>query len=242
GFLLFVPGVLFFLRKGIDRERGLLLIWILASLVFLTALRYKLARYALPYLPAVALITVTGLYEMPGKRLRNIFLMAVMALLVVQYYALGFTAFRRPHLGSVGLFQPEQIEFFPTHPRQQDWKLEEMLAEITAGFQRAPAQKKVVLGCNHPIYNGNTFTYLSNARNLGIRFIGAEYALDSVQAATDATTSYILLVEAALSFFDGNRARALEAVERVRTQPSQFKRLISFDVPDGERITLYGKP
>lgn len=240
GFLFLVLGVLFFLRKKINLERGLILAWILAPMIILTLIRYKSPRYALPYIPAMAIISVVGLYEMKGKFLRTFLWTAFVVLLVAQYYALSFTQFIRPQLRSFRLFRPEQVEFFSCYPRNLDWKVDEVLEELTKAFKRAPSQKKVVFVLSHhEIYNANTFNCLSNIGKLGIWFIGAAYVADPMQVVTN-EGAYILLKESSLdTFFNVNRERIGQAINFVQSHPLKYTPVRSLYLPDGSLATLY---
>jgi hypothetical protein len=244
GFLFFLLGAIFFLRAGLDLEKGLVLAWIIAPMIILTPLRYKDPRYAMPYLPAMALITVAGLYELKNKSMRNVATMAFIVLLVVQYYALSFGLLPGHRSGKLSLVLPEPIEFFSFAPQKEDWKTEEVLEELTEAFKQFPTKNKVVFVVSlHQIYNADVFNYLSYTRNLGIRFIGADDVADPVQVAADQTTSYILLREFPPYFFyDVNRERVAQAMEMLRAQPSKYVPIHSMYLPDGSMVILYGKP
>jgi hypothetical protein len=243
GFVFFLLGAIFFLKPGGNLARWLIAAWVMAPMIILTLIRYKSPRYALPYLPAMALVTVVGLYEMKRRVLRVSLLMAFIILLLVQYYALSFGLFSSPEIGPVKLFQPQYVENFSAAPRREDWKLDALLDQLVQAFDTLPEKNRAVFVLSfHEIYNANTLNYLSKIRNLGIRFIGAEYTVDPVGALAGLDTPYILLKESSPDeFFDANRARIVQATHLIRSQPSRYIHIYSQSLPDGSLVALYGK-
>jgi hypothetical protein len=242
GAAFFLLGAAFFLKKRMSFERYLLLAWVVPAVILLTFFRYKVPRYALPYLPAVALITMAGVSEIKRKALRSGLLIGFITLLVIQYYVLSFSASVRPRLGGLSLFRPESIEFFSTYPRKGNWKLDEIMKQLTEAFKRFPDKKRVVyvLG-SHEIYNATVFNYLSTVRRLGIRFIGAQYAVDPTQVLVN-EASYVLFMECPPDAnVDIDPRRVAQVADMVRSQPSRYTPLWSVYLPDGSLMTIYSK-
>lgn len=148
-------GLTLFFRKASPA----LLLWLGVPLIILTLLNQKLQLYYTPALPSVALLTVVGLLLIKNRGLRICLIGLALAASVLNFilttstiplgeidisYPLPISGYAdHPSFGPrVGIFRSEAL---PYEPRQEDWKIETILKDITA-FSSATYDAKVRLG------------------------------------------------------------------------------------------------
>jgi hypothetical protein len=138
--VLFVFGLVYSFRHRL-RQDWILYLWILSGILSFTLLANKDARYTVPVLPAVALISVSWL----GKVRRN-HRMPVAALLAAWAFVTFFNAqwpspkldFRWSALGMPLYFLSGNVYRFDHLPLSEDWSIPEIVQKASGRLGVAP--------------------------------------------------------------------------------------------------------
>jgi 4-amino-4-deoxy-L-arabinose transferase-like glycosyltransferase len=175
---IFLPGVLFFLiGLGViawrrPRENGIpeLLLLIAGSYIVFTVIANKDARYTLPMLPAVAVISAYGLLSL-SKRGRLAVSAAVGVYCVVVFSAISFGTTLLPSSLTVRL-GAQPLTLFAQHgyiigpPQRQDWGLSTVMALVS---RQAPQQRTLSYSGPDTIwFNSWDLTYYGQLDNVTI--------------------------------------------------------------------------
>jgi|GEM_PF-889988 len=131
---------------------GFFLSWILPPLLIFSLIPHKEARYIVPVLPPVAILTSAGINAIPPKFIRRILWALLVLVGVGQFYMISFG-------------WPCPIEHYFGHPPLcQDWKEEDILKELRNHLGDRPVRIGMVV--DNKYFNGNTFEFYINFFNL----------------------------------------------------------------------------
>jgi 4-amino-4-deoxy-L-arabinose transferase-like glycosyltransferase len=136
----FIVGVIYSIRHRL-RQDWMLYLWILSGVLSFTLLANKDARYTLPILPAVALISVSWLGKVRWNRR-----MPLAALLVVWAFVSFFNAqwptssvdFRLGAMGMPLYFLSGDVYRFDHRPLPEDWSIPEIVHTASGKLGVAP--------------------------------------------------------------------------------------------------------
>ena len=126
-FIVFLYGLYVFLRK--NRKRVLILSWILTPYLVLSLVPCKFARYGMPYLPAIALITAYGIENIKIHRIISYLSLSIF--LLMQFYYVSFNV-EVPFAAS--LLQKNTAGQYPPH--YDTYKLNEVASYINKEIGR----------------------------------------------------------------------------------------------------------
>lgn len=156
----FLTGLLgFFLWVKDSMVLAFALSWFLPSFLVFVSIPNKDARFILPVLPSLLLLSATGLASIPWKNLKSII---VVGLLLTGFWQFTMISFGWPRLK----------EHPYTHrASREDWKVETILSSLEKAF---PAKElRLAVLANQPYFNPNLFQLITAMRNL-------PYKVDSV--------------------------------------------------------------
>lgn len=149
GFLVFIIGLLLFIKKKI-KNRLLLICWLLIPYFTFSFIYYKSIRYILPYLPPIAIISSIGILNIQHRKLRSLAVTIIILVSLLQYYSYSFgIKYMPPTLTTtvagkvIFLFNQKGSEnAMEQHraPLKQDWKTTEILNTISKFLVEANAQ------------------------------------------------------------------------------------------------------
>jgi 4-amino-4-deoxy-L-arabinose transferase-like glycosyltransferase len=148
-----------------------LLAWILPACLLFLLLPNKDARFVVPLLPAVALLTAAGLERIPWRALRYLAWACVLAAGLYQYYTISFG-------------WPTLQQHYYTHvPSRQDWKQANILAALNSLHPGQPLRIAVL--ANEPCFEPNLFQVVSEVRQLHYQVAGFADSRELVEHLAD---------------------------------------------------------
>ncbi|MCK5177441.1 MAG: glycosyltransferase family 39 protein, partial [Candidatus Aenigmarchaeota archaeon] len=136
-FIVFLIG-LFFLIKNISNNKirtSILLLWILIPWGVFTFIRNKDIRYIMPLLPAIAIISSFWIMNLKKKTIKSLVVLSIVIIALFQFVLITSGVSWLPHedtistpIGDLKIYS--QHVHVTHHPKAEDWKIEEILANI----------------------------------------------------------------------------------------------------------------
>ena len=181
---LFVVGlVLFLVKRRPDRSLPFLLAWLAVPYLVFSGFANKDIRYILPCLPAFALITALGLGRIRSAKIAGVLWAAIAAYALVQYAGLSFGLSHRPwarfvpayaslHVGATDLALYKEGVHMASPPRAEDWRIEDILADILQDAAHDPHMGKpifLVVVPNRPFFETQGFRFYTRAAHLSFQ-------------------------------------------------------------------------
>jgi len=146
GFISFLGGLFIYSLKC--KGKLFLLLWCIIPYFTLSLSSHKEARFLMPLLPAVALITAGGIQKIISKRVKLSLWIAIFLILLVQFFDVSYNQNRKNHtiffqtpIGTLHLFYSPQTEpqpWFYGPPLKKDWKMGKIADCIAKYYKRAP--------------------------------------------------------------------------------------------------------
>lgn len=126
-FLIFLIGVFFFSQAQF-KNKSLLYLWILVPWILVSCFRYTIGfnmevtgiRYTLPVLPAAALITATGIMQIPIKKIRFFSIIAIVIFGILQLLFISYPIFNNLSFKEITLpvYLPGDIQKYRILPER----------------------------------------------------------------------------------------------------------------------------
>ncbi len=132
--------------------------WFLPGLLIFILIPNKDARFILPLLPSLVLLSAAGICFLPRKFLRLAIILLIFLAGTYQFLAISFA-------------WPKHLEHPYTHPAlRQDWPVEAILASLAEAF---PGQElRLAILANEPYFNPNVFHLLAAEKALPYKVDG----------------------------------------------------------------------
>lgn len=148
----FLLGLIFYFVWEKNKEALIFsLAWICPALFVFIIIPNKDARFILPLLPALALLSAAGLNSFPWKKSRLILMIILIVLASYQFVAISFG-------------WPDRIEHsYAFQASPENWPIEDILAALASSFPGKEARLAIL--ANQPYFNPNTFRYFSAIKN-----------------------------------------------------------------------------
>lgn len=209
-----------------DRARWLLWGATLIPFAMIVFVQNKNLRYALPLIPAAALVAAGGLRRLPppGRRV------LIAACLVLGALQVSMTAFALPRPPRIPPF-PMEIAL-PAHASAADWqhdRILEDLARLTARRQRVT----VSVVPNHSAFSVSNFRYEAAVRGLPVDMVrawaGAPFAVDFAIVKTG---------DQGPDFSVAKARRIMRALDEDPYLAAIFPVVGEYPLPDGSRAQL----
>lgn len=129
-FLVLMVSIIYLIRTR-TREFIFLLVWVMVPYLFFTFFAVKDARYTIPYLPAISVITSLGLDLIPGKK-RGISLIVFVVLIgISQFFFISYFPKAEDIYSSVRMAKSENyMQFGLLQANRTDWKTKEILSVL----------------------------------------------------------------------------------------------------------------
>jgi hypothetical protein len=235
------------------RRHGVLLAWLIVPLIFFTALQNKDLRYAVPWLPAAALLIagVPAFWRWSlGRRIWNVFWGGLALALGLGYQTAGFwPPGLRSAASAAGLTPPAQWQkarsslssLHQDMPFAGDWKTEEILRTLQQ--EAGPSQQKgrlvrVSLVSNHESFHAWVFRFAAQ----GLPFPNLHIA--SPKRRLSEFTDFILWKRGNMGpeFTLGYLAAASDLLQNPPAWfQKSFQKISEWPLPDGSTAVLYKK-
>jgi len=161
--LLLIGGIFFFKNKDIKMKPMFLLWFLIPAITYTVMPHWKTGRYAVPYLPALGIITGAGLLSLPNKYVRKILVISGVLLGIVFYVDLSFTNYTQKIIGKLNI--NHRAQKLCTVP-QKDNEFEYFLKHIALPVHHEQGDKAVIffmpfvgLGSTSELWDLNLWSY-----------------------------------------------------------------------------------
>lgn len=246
----FVAGAVYLLRER-NRKLVFFALWMLIPYVVFTLLRNKDSRYTLPFIAAVAIISVFWVFEQQRLRpYRYYILAAIFAVGVLQIatLALGVNISEAATLhtpaGALELY-PNQV-YGTRPPISQDWMVEEVVSAIYRDALSNPRMQGRVgyIGVvpDTAYINGLTFNYYCYRDGLPFQALNLAYMNPEDFARNFAAFDYLVFKTGENSGFS-NQQKVTYMYnffeENNKGESEIYTPILSEPLPDGSILTVY---
>ncbi|MFC1599180.1 ArnT family glycosyltransferase [Candidatus Omnitrophota bacterium] len=245
-FLFLSSGVRFFFFKSYKKFdiKKVFMWWILLPFLLITFSLNKQARFYSPALPAVAIISAWGIYQIRKRLLRGI---CIGIILVVGFFQFFVDSFNVPLLYELS-FRPlgrRKLVLFTVRQnhrtRGEDWKLREVLGLIKENMaQQRLHACTVMLLSDHKAFNANTLDYYSSKEELGIKFVSVAWIEDVSAAMKQRDFRYLIYKDknndAGILL---NKQRLSQAFSYLVGHSGEFKVIHRLSLDDNSHIVVY---
>jgi hypothetical protein len=166
-FFLFCAGLLLFLKNKV-KHKMVILLWISVPYVILALNINKWGRYYFPALPALALITAIGIFQIKARKYKIILVTLVVSLSLIQFYDLSFGSAILPQ----ALYKHPDYSFAASPPQKcQEEKVITRFLEIINKEKKDPNYKcKILFVAPHSIIDYGKLEYIFQVKEPGIEF------------------------------------------------------------------------
>ncbi len=226
--------------------RGVIVTWIVGSLPFLTFLILnKDARYSLPVLPAVALLSCSIIAWMRRRsaKIAWCILLTVCAFPYYTFVMFAWPPFHREigfYTGSTHWLVWTDNYYFGAGPRQEDWHIPESLTRMHSQMPRASNSNPIHLGLVPFLlrFNPNSIELEALERGIPIQItpIGSDKSLSALDAMLSFDFLFTKTGDLGLPFETDNAKTIKDVLLR---HPENFVPLATYDMPDRSTGTLY---
>jgi 4-amino-4-deoxy-L-arabinose transferase-like glycosyltransferase len=204
------------------------LIWIFPPLFIFILIPNKDARFILPVLPAIALLSAAGLKSLPWKKIRFLLIMTLIFASCYQFMAISFG-------------WPEKIEHPYAFPAlEEKWRIEEILASLASSFPRKELRLAVL--ANEPYFHANAFRLFCVLKNY-------PYEVEEIGGRpvnfTQLLGYHFLILKTGRIALEHTAHYRLEFLEKFRAWMEEGRRYPSFSLwkkwplPDGSEALVY---
>ncbi len=169
--LLGTAGLILWSRRG--RFLAFLGCWIVPSYIVFVGIPVKDDRFVVPFLPALALLTVAGIGALPKAVLRTTAMAALFFVAGIQFFMFSFA-------------WPVRMEYlFSSPPSAERWPIEEMLEAVNGEF--GPTPLTIGFLPSLPYFNAPVFQYYNKVAKYPyhIRDVGTERVTRQIMAECD---------------------------------------------------------
>jgi 4-amino-4-deoxy-L-arabinose transferase-like glycosyltransferase len=245
-FLLLALGLIFVLSKQVLREPLMWCVIVAGGWLSVTLLRTKDPRFTMPLLAPLLIIPGAWLASWTGSHLGRVMRIVVIALLVVQAYAINFgiswlpeqVILMRGYQGSLRWdWQLYSQDYFGISgaPRREDWKQVEILNRAAEEARRRSASISLALVPDLPRFDSSNFLLAARLAKLPARVVHlqAPGGLDAFEGYDFAVVSER---EQGISWTT-NRAAALN--QFILDRPDIFNLVSTHTLPTGTPVRLY---
>jgi hypothetical protein len=242
-FLLMAAGIAFVLSRRALRDPRLWTVLIFGGWFVMTLLRTKDTRFTMPLLPLL-LIPAGALLAHLGKTTSGrVAQVAVLMLLSVQAYAANYgiswlprqVVLMRGYTGSLQwdwqLYSQHYFDILG-EPRRENWRQKEIIDRVYSEAGQRGARSTLTLVPDLPRFDTSNFQLLADLAKVPvvIGHAGSRAGFEGFD--------FVIVTEKEQGMPWTTRA-APALTEMVRNDPAVFKRLTTYDLPNGDAAHLY---
>jgi len=234
----------FFKRHKLYDIKRVFTWWMLLPFLMFTFSLNKQERFLSPSLPAVAIITAQGIYQIKNRLIRWI---GIGFIVVVGLFQFSVDSFNTPILPKISFkpFARCRILLFATRPSYRPMREEWMVEDVLFAIKRDMEEEKkdlstVMLLSDHKAYNANTLNYYSSKERLGIRFLSAAW-IDNVASVMEQKNYHYIIYKDANNYatIPLYRKRIYEAFVYLNEHLEEYRIIYKRSLLDGSNIVIY---
>lgn len=241
---LFLCLSIFFFRTPKFGDIKRVFIWlILFPLIFFTFSVNKDLRFLVPLLPAVAIITAHGIYQIKNRLIRWI---GISLIVVVGLFQFFVDSFNTPILPNISFkpFARCNILLFtvkPSYrPMKEEWMVEDVLATIKKDMkENSKGRATVIILSDHKAYNANTLNYYSVKKRLGLLFRSATWTDDVTAFMAKENYLYAIYKDVYATPLELYKRRIGKAYAYLQQHTQEFMIIDKIRVFDSSYIVVY---
>ncbi len=218
-FIILLVFGLFFYFARFRRQDKIILVWISIPYVLFSLISNKDLRYTLPFIPAIAILSVFWIPELAKKMTRHLVTTVVLVAGLIHFFLFSYAS-------SIAFAKP---------PLKQDWQHDAIFNYINTDIANERTVTIVRVMSNHAYFHGNTFEFYTRSNNINIYPKGYRKNLGDF-------TDYIIskTQDIGPAFTTGNIQTGIEIIEQ---NPlffrNTFKQVKKFGLPDGSQAIVY---
>lgn len=141
-FLLFIICLIFFYARVKSRYKFFITMWYLVPLLLLICISWKQARFFMPILPCLALISASSMVIISHRKLKSVIIIFIIAAGLIQFFNVSFNKNinkSRRH-GNIDIFYRPYVEDYysivgAASPYATDWKHEDIARSFSGHIQ-----------------------------------------------------------------------------------------------------------
>ncbi|MCK4802396.1 hypothetical protein KAS33_01865, partial [bacterium] len=242
---LFLCSSIFFFRTPKFGDIKRVFIWLIVfPLIFFTFSLGKNIRFLVPLLPAVAIITAQGIYQIKNRLIRWI---GIGLIVVVGLFRFSVDSFNTPILPNISFkpFARCKILLFAVRqwyrPMKEEWMVEDVLFAIKRDMEKEKKDiSTVMLLSDHKAYNANTLNYYSSKERLGIQFLSAAW-IDNVASVMEQKNYHYIIYKDANNYatIPLHRKRVYEALVYLNEHLEEYRVIYKRSLLDGSNVIIY---
>ena len=229
----------FFKRHKLYDIKRVFTWWMLLPFLMFTFSLNKQERFFSPSLPAVAIITAQGIYQIKNRLIRWI---GIGLIVVVGLFQFSVDSFNTPILLPNISFKPFPWHQQPSYrPMREEWMVEDVLFAIKRDMEKEKKDlSTVMLLSDHKAYNANTLNYYSSKERLGIRFLSAAW-IDNVASVMEQKNYHYIIYKDANNYatIPLHRKRVYEALVYLNEHLEEYRVIYKRSLLDGSNVIIY---
>ena len=232
----------FFKRHKLYDIKRVFTWWMLLPFLMFTFSLNKQERFFSPSLPAVAIITAQGIYQIKNRLIRWI---GIGLIVMVGLFKFSVDSFNTPILPNIS-FKPRVYYTIPPvqssyRPMREEWMVEDVLFAIKRDMEKEKKDlSTVMLLSDHKAYNANTLNYYSSKERLGIRFLSAAW-IDNVASVMEQKNYHYIIYKDANNYatIPLHRKRIYEALVYLNEHLEEYRVIYKRSLLDGSNVIIY---
>jgi len=232
----------FFKRHKLYDIKRVFTWWMLLPFLMFTFSLNKQERFFSPSLPAVAIITAQGIYQIKNRLIRWI---GIGLIVMVGLFKFSVDSFNTPILPNIS-FKPRVYYTIPPvqssyRPMREEWMVEDVLFAIKRDMEKEKKDlSTVMLLSDHKAYNANTLNYYSSKERLGIRFLSAAW-IDNVASVMEQKNYHYIIYKDANNYatIPLHRKRVYEAFVYLNEHLEEYRVIYKRSLLDGSNVIIY---
>mgnify|MGYP000058929680 CR=1 FL=1 len=204
------------------------LFWFFPALLIFILIPNKDARFILPILPAIALLSAAGLKSLPWKNIRLVLIIVLIIASSYQFMSISFA-------------WPKKIEHPYAFPAlEENWRIEEILTSLASSFPGKELRLAVL--ANEPYFHPNAFRLFCALKNYPYEV--EEFGGRPVNF-TQLLGYHFLILKTGRIALEHTAHYRLEFLEKFRAWVEEGRRYPSFSLwkkwplPDGSEALVY---
>jgi uncharacterized membrane protein len=241
-FIFFIAGMILLSKKS--RDGNLIpILWIALPFIVFTFIGNKEARFMMPILPAVAIVSAAWVVDIRNSKLKVFIISLILVYGVAQFFMMSYGIESIPDEKKLDtpvyptyLFHQEG--YWSRHPRTEDWKIQEILRNINETRQKTSPGIVCVLP-DQIRFSAMAFTYYARLDYLPLRIRG--YAWNPAGFYNEIMSCNYVITKSDHYAPPFLRKNVEETMAVLESKSRHFEILAEYTLPDNSTARVYGR-